>query len=54
MIRAKFGPFRTNSFEVIAMLVNFSRWLAAILDFAKIHFWPWNRLRGAEMKLQLK
>ena len=37
MIRAKFGPFRTDSFEVIAMLVNFSRWSAAILDFAKFH-----------------
>ena len=40
MIHAKFGPFRTNSFEVIAMLVNFSRWSVAILDFAKFHFDP--------------
>jgi len=38
MIHAKFGPFLTNSFEVVAMLVNFSRWSAAILDFAKFHF----------------
>ena len=38
MIPAKFGPFRSNSLEIIATLVNFSRSSAAILDFAKFLF----------------
>jgi len=38
IIPAKFGPFRTNRFDVIAILVNFNRRSAAILDFAKFHF----------------
>jgi len=54
MIAAKYGPFWTNSFEVIAILVNFDWRPAATLDFAKFHFWPYSRLRGAETKLGLK
>ena len=54
MIPAKFGPFRTKSFEVIAILVNFNQRLAAILDLAKFHVWPWNRVSGAEAKPELK
>ena len=54
MTRAKFGPFRTNRFEVIAIFVNFNWRAAAILDFSKFHFGPENRLRGAETKLRLK
>ena len=54
MIPAKFGPFRTSRFNVIAIFVNFNRRPAAILDFAKFHFWPQNLLPGAETKLGLK
>ena len=54
MIRTKFGPFWTNRFEVIAIFVNFNRRPAAILDFAKFHFSPENRLRGGETKHRLK
>ena len=50
----KFGDNQTNGFGVIAFLV-FSKWRpAAILDFAKFHFWPQNRIWGAETKLGLK
>ena len=38
IIPAKFGSFRTNRFEVIAIFLNVNRALAAILDFAKFHF----------------
>ena len=38
MIPAKFGPFRTNRFDVIAIFVNLNRRPAAILDFIKFHF----------------
>ena len=54
MIHAKFGPFRTNGFEVIAIFVNFNGGSAAILDFAKFLFWPQNHLLGDETKLGLK
>ena len=54
MILAKFGPFRTNRFDVIAILVNFNRRPAAILDFENLHFWPKNRVWGTEAKLGLK
>ena len=54
MIPAKFGPFRTNRFDVITILVNFNRWPAAILDFAKFHFRPQNRAWGTDTKLGLK
>ena len=35
MIHTKFGAYRTNRFEVIQFLVNFSFLSAAILDFEK-------------------
>ena len=35
MIHTKFGAYRTNRFEVIQFLVNFSFSPAAILDFEK-------------------
>jgi len=54
MIPVKFGPFQTNRFDVIAILVNFNRRPAAILDFAKFHFWPHSHVCGAEAKLGLK
>jgi hypothetical protein len=54
MIPAKFGPFRTTRFHVIAIFVNFNRRPAAILDFAKFHFGPQNHVQGAETKLGLK
>ena len=38
MISEKFGPFWTNRFDVFAILINFNRRLAAILDVAKISF----------------
>ena len=38
MIRAKFGPFWTNRFDVIAIFVNLNRKPAAILDFTKFYF----------------
>jgi len=38
MIPAKMGLFRTSYCGVIAILVNFNRRPAAILDFAKFHF----------------
>ena len=36
MISAKFGPNRTNSFNIIKLFLNFNRASAAILDFAHI------------------
>ena len=45
MIPAKIGPFRSSRFNVIAIFVNFNWRPAAILDFAKFHFWPKNNLR---------
>ena len=54
MIPAKFGPFRTSRYNVIAIFVNFHRRPAAILDFAKFHFGPKNHVQGAETKLGLK
>ena len=54
MIPAKFGPFRTHRFEVIAIFPNVIWALATILDIAKFHFGPQNHLRGVEAKLGLK
>ena len=54
VIPAKFGPFRTNRFDVIAIFLNFNWSPAAILDFAKFHFGPQNRLWGAETKPRFK
>ena len=54
MIPAKFGQFRTNRFDAIAIFVNFNWSPAAILNFAKFHFWPKSRLWSAETKLQFK
>ena len=36
MIPAKFGQYQTDRSDVIAILANFKRRPAAILDFAKI------------------
>ena len=36
MISAKFGPNRTNRFNIITLFLNFNRASAAILDFAHI------------------
>ena len=54
MIAAKIYPFLTNRFDVIAILVNFNRRPTAMLDFAKFHFWPYNRVWGVETRLGLK
>ena len=51
MMPAIFGPFRTNCLDVIAILVDFNRRPAAILDFAKFHFF---RVWGAKTELGLK
>ena len=54
MIRAKFGAYRTNRFEVIQFLVNFSFSSAAILDFEKWRFWLIQSLGGVKVKLCAK
>jgi hypothetical protein len=38
VIPAKFGQFRTNHFDLIAIFVYFNWSPAAILDFAKFNF----------------
>ena len=54
MIPVKCGPNWTNHFDIIAIFVIFNRRPAAILDFAKFHFWPHSSLRGRETKFGLK
>ena len=54
MIRAKFGAYRTNRFEVIQILVNFVFSSAAILDFEKRRFWHFRCLEGFNTKLHAK
>ena len=54
MIRAKFGAYRTNRFEVIQILVNFVFSSAAILDFEKWRFWHFRCLEGVKTKLRAK
>ena len=54
MIRTKFGAYRTNRFEVIKFLVNFSFSSATILDFVKWRFLPVRCLGGVTTKLCAK
>ena len=54
MLNTKSGSNRTNRFEVIQILVNFSFLSAAILDFEKWRFWPVRCLRDVKAKLCVK
>ena len=54
MLNTKFGSNRTNRFEVIQFLVNFSFSSAAILDFEKWRFWHLRCLGDVKTKLRTK
>jgi hypothetical protein len=54
MIHTKFSAYRTNGFDVIQFLVNFSFPSAAILDFEKWRFGHFPCLSGVEVKLRAK
>ena len=54
MLNTKSGSNRTNRFEVIKILVNFSFLSAAILDLEKWLFWPLRCLRDVKTKLCVK
>jgi len=54
MLNTKFGSNRTNRFEVIQFLLNFSFSSAAILDFEKWRFWHFLCLEGVKTKLHAK
>ena len=54
MLNNKFGANKTNRFEVIQFLVNFSFSSAAILNFSKWRFSHFRCLEGVKTKLQAK
>ena len=54
MLNAKFCSNRTNRFEVMQFLVNFSFSSAAILRFEKWRFRPVRCLGGVRTKLRAK
>ena len=54
MLNTKFGSNRTNRFEVIQFLENFSFSSAAVLDFGKWRFRPVRCLGGVKTKLRAK